>query len=325
VSLSVANKKHVESDLLSLPSLTVLSLVSGGATEQSLVIVIRGTHVRRNMQRRAVAVFVALFVLIGAASYTLIATAEQPQVAVDDPDFQLSSGETFTAGGQSYTAATVEEVTEEGSHGSTSTYIAATVEWNQTGVENTDEWATGDTVTVDERDWNVVSAQSPTVTVEEAIDREAILQSDPAADNQTYSDGDSTFVIVNDERVPASEYFDPATVSFDEGQTIPYEGQGATIDSVANGTVSLSWTVTESNSQELRAGDTITLADNSTYTAYFTDTSTMELTSNSEAYQAEVAEQETFSQRVSGLRWVAFTAGFISFLLIAFAFLPSRY
>ena len=91
------------------------------------------------MQRRAVAVYVALFVLIGVASYTLMVTAEQPQVAVENPNFQLSSGDGFTVDGQSYTAATVEEVTEEGGHGSTSTHREATLEWTVANVENTDD------------------------------------------------------------------------------------------------------------------------------------------------------------------------------------------
>ena len=277
------------------------------------------------MQRRAVAVYVALFVLIGVASYTLMATAEQPQVTVDNPDFQLSSGDEFTIDGQSYTAATVEEVTEEGGHGSTSTHMAATIEWTLAGVENTDEWAVGDTITVDEREWEVMGTTDSTVTVENVIDREAILEADPAADNQTYSGEDDDFVRVGGETVPVSEYFDPDEVTFSEGETVSYDGQQATVDSVTNESVTVSWTTDESNSQELGTGDTVTLGDNSTYTAYFTGSNTLELTEDAEAYEAAVAEQETFSQRVSGLRWVTFTAGFIAMLLIAFAFLPSRY
>ena len=277
------------------------------------------------MQRRAVAVYVALFVLIGVASYTLMVTAEQPQVAVENPNFQLSSGDGFTVDGQSYTAATVEEVTEEGGHGSTSTHREATLEWTVADVENTDDWAVGDTITVDGQEWNVVSTSASSVTVEEVIDRGAILEADPAADNTTYSGDNGEFVLVDDERVPVSEYFDPATVTFTEGETVPYDGQQATLDSVTNESVTVSWTADESNSQTLKTGDTITLADNTTYTAYFTGPNTVELTDSAEAYQAAVSEQETFSQRVSGLRWVTFTAGFIAMLLIAFAFLPSRY
>ena len=276
------------------------------------------------MQRRAVAVYVALFALIGVASYTLMVTAEQPQVAVENPNIQLSSGEEVTVDGQGYTAAAVEEVTEEGGHGSTSTHMAATLEWTQTGVENTDTWAEGDTVTVDEREWEVISIADSAVTVEEVIDREAVLAADPAANNTIYS-GDTDFVLVNGEQVFVSEYFDPDEETFSEGETVPYDGKQATLDSVTNESVTVSWMADESNSQTLEAGDTMTLADNSSYTAYFTGSNTVELTDNTDAYQAAVTEQETFSQRVTGLRWVTFTAGFIAMLLIMFAFLPSRY
>jgi len=276
------------------------------------------------MQRRAVAVYVALFVLIGVASYTLMVTAEQPQVAVENPNFQLSSGEAFTVDGQSYTAATVEEVTEEGGHGSTSTHVAATIEWTQADVENTDEWANGDTITVDEREWTVVNTTQSSVTVEEVIDREAILAADDNADNKTYSGENEEFVRVDCDTIPVSEYFDPAVVTFSEGETVSYDGQSATLTSVTNETATVSWTSDESNSQDLQAGDTVTLGD-STYTAYFRGTDTLALTDNADAYQAAVADEATFSQRVTGLRWVTFTAGFIAMLLIAFAFLPSRY
>ena len=217
------------------------------------------------MQRRAVAVYVALFVLIGVASYTLMATAEQPQVTVDNPDFQLSSGDEFTIDGQSYTAATVEEVTEEGGHGSTSTHMAATIEWTLAGVENTDEWAVGDTITVDEREWEVMGTTDSTVTVENVIDREAILEADPAADNQTYSGEDGDFVRVSGETVPVSEYFDPDEVTFSEGETVSYDGQQATVDSVTNESVTVYWTTEASKRQELGTGDTVTIGDQHNY------------------------------------------------------------
>jgi len=42
-------------------------------------------------------------------------------------------------------------------------------------------------------------------------------------------------------------------------------------------------------------------------------------------YEAQVAEQEQFSQRTSGFRYTTFTALLFAGSLIAFAFLPSRY
>ena len=61
------------------------------------------------MQRRAAAIYVALFVLIGAASYSLIATAQQPTVEFDNPTYELSQGDQLDVGGQTYTVASVSE------------------------------------------------------------------------------------------------------------------------------------------------------------------------------------------------------------------------
>ncbi len=276
------------------------------------------------MQRRAVAVYVALFLLIGAASYTLIATAEKPEITLENPDYRLSSGDEFTAGDETYTVASIEQVVEE-SHGSTTKYMTGEIAWTATNVEQSDTWAPGDTVTVGERDWTVVDSSNTSVTVEEVLDKEAILQNDPDANNGTYSDEDGEFVIVNGDEVPSSEYFDPEVVTFAEGDTVNYEGTQATIDTISPDSVSLSWTTSEDRSSDFRNEGTVTLDDGNEYLAFFPDQETMILTSDMEAYSSEVAKQETFQQRVGGLSWITFTAALISFLLIAFAFLPSRY
>ena len=276
------------------------------------------------MQRRAVAVYVALFLLIGAASYTLIATAEKPEITLEDPDYELSSGDEFTAGDETYTVASVEQVVEE-SHGSTTKYMTGEIAWTATNVAKSDTWTPGDTVTVGERDWTVVDSSNTSVTLEEELDKEAILEGDTDANNRTYSDENGEFVIVDGTEVRSENYFDPATVTFTEGDTVDYEGTQATIDSLSPDSISLSWTTSEDRSSDFRNEGTVTLDDGNEYLAFFADQETMILTGDMEAYNAEVAEQETFQQRVGGLSWITFTAVLISFLLIAFAFLPSRY
>ncbi|MFB6293834.1 MAG: hypothetical protein ABEH60_06200 [Halonotius sp.] len=276
------------------------------------------------MQRRAVAVYVALFLLIGAASYTLIATAEKPEITLENPDYRLSSGDEFTAGNETYTVKEIKQVVEE-SHGSTTKYMTGQLTWTATNVPKSTTWAPGDTVTVGGREWTVVDSSNTSVMLEAVIDKEAILKNDPDANNQTYSDQTGEFVIVNGREIPSSEYFSPETVTFGEGDTIPYEGTQATIDSISNSSVSLSWTTSEDRSTDFRNEGTTTLADGTEYLAFFPNKNTLILTSDMEAYQNQVAEQETFKQRVGGLSWITFTAALISFLLIAFAFLPSRY
>lgn len=277
------------------------------------------------MQRRAVAVYAAVFLLIAAASYGLVTTAETPRVAVENPDYKLTSGETFSVGGQTYTAATVEEVTEDGGHGSSSTHMSGTIEWNMTDVENTDQLAVGDTAMIDQQEWAVQEITPPAVTFEAVLDRTAILEADPDADNQTYSDDSGEFVIVNDQRVAASEYFDPATTTLSEGETASYEGTEATVDSVTNDSVQFLWRTDESQSTELAGGDTIELADGNEYIAYFESADTIALTNDHAAYQAQIAAKQQFADRSAGLQYAAVVSLLIVLSLVAFAFLPSRY
>jgi len=84
------------------------------------------------MQRRAVAVFVAFFVLIAAGSYTLVATAEEPTITLEDADYELSEGEELTVGDQTYTITEIEE-TEDEEDGSMT--FAGSIEWVEEDVE----------------------------------------------------------------------------------------------------------------------------------------------------------------------------------------------
>lgn len=69
------------------------------------------------MQRRAAAVSVAFFLVVSAASYALIATAEEPTVDFEDPEYSLQEGDSFTAGGQEYTVTAIEATVESGDDG----------------------------------------------------------------------------------------------------------------------------------------------------------------------------------------------------------------
>lgn len=65
------------------------------------------------MQRRAVAVFATFFLLIGVASYGLIATAEEPTIDLEEAEIQVTEGEEFTIGDQTYTLASLDESEDE--------------------------------------------------------------------------------------------------------------------------------------------------------------------------------------------------------------------
>ena len=87
------------------------------------------------MQRRAVAVAAALFLIVGALSLGLVLTAEAPAFEAG-ADNVYGSGDEFTVDGQTYTVASVEasESSGGGHGGGGGTSYEATIEWqNESG------------------------------------------------------------------------------------------------------------------------------------------------------------------------------------------------
>ena len=75
------------------------------------------------MQRRAVAVAAALFLVVGALSLGLVLTSEAPEPAIEG-DNTFQEGDRFTFAGQTYTVATVEASESDGE-----TSYEAVIEW----------------------------------------------------------------------------------------------------------------------------------------------------------------------------------------------------
>ena len=279
------------------------------------------------MQRRAVAVFVAFFVLIAAASYTLVATAEEPTITLENADYELSEGESLTVGGQAYTVTEIEE-TEDEEDGSTT--FAGTLEWVEEDVEVSEVWADGDTVTVGDTDWEVRTddeAEEPTAfSLVEILDRQAILEADPSASNETFEEDDEEFVIVDGEVVPVDEYFDePATVTYSEGDSFVYNDQTVTVTELTANDVTITWIEDQPNTADLQQGEMIELADGTEYLTFFPGSNTVMLTQDTTSYDQQVEAQQQFADRVTGLNYTVVTSLLFVFSLVAFAFLPSRY
>jgi len=93
------------------------------------------------MQRRAVAVYAALFLLVASVAGVLTVTAESPEVAFENPDHELSSGDTFEVDGTEYAVAEISEVEAGGGGhgGSAETSIVATIEQGNETIEVEDE------------------------------------------------------------------------------------------------------------------------------------------------------------------------------------------
>ena len=282
------------------------------------------------MQRRAVAVYVAFFVLIATASYALIATADEPTITLEDADYELSEGEEFTVGGQTYTITEIDEAEDEETGEMTA---SGTIEWVEADAEMSELWADGDSVEVDDTDWEVQidDADEPAAfTLEEILDRQAILEADPDASNETVEQDGEEFVVIesagDQELVPAEEYFDaPTTVTYSEGDSFVYNDQTVTVSELSASDVTLTWTADETNTDDLQQGEMIELADDNEYLTFFPDTNSVMLTQDTTSYDAQVESQQQFADRITGLTYAIVTSLLLVVSLIAFAFLPSRY
>lgn len=279
------------------------------------------------MQRRAAAIYAVVFVLIGTASYTLIATAERPDVSFEDPDYELEQGDTVQVDGRTYTATAVsaetsgEEVTFSGE-----------LEWTNESARHTETWEDGATVTVDGEEYVVrtPNASDPSSFVlERPQNRTAILQDDPAADDETVTRDGEEFVVVTENDtsrlVPADEYFaEPERTQFGEGDQLRYEDNDATVEEVTNTSVGLAWTAPRTNTVELANEANVTLSGQQ-YFVYFPDEETVLLESDYSVYEEQVDEIDQFTEHRNGLWGVTSLSGAVVALLIGMAFLPSRY
>ena len=256
------------------------------------------------MQRRAAAIYAVFFLVVGAASYSLIATAESPSVTFENPDYRLQQGDTFSVGDQDYTVTGL-EVSEPsgGGHGGGGgggvTYSAS--------------------VTNDPSEF----------VLQENINRTGILANDPQADNETVTRDGEEFVVITENGtsrlVAADEYFpEPNERPFSEGQQFPYQNNTATVDNVTNRSATIAWTAPRENTAEMSQANNVTLSG-TTFLAYFPTNDSVVLTTDFQSYEQQTSEIDTFHERTSGLWGISILSGLVIVLLVGMAYLPSRY
>ncbi|RLM53277.1 hypothetical protein DVK02_13875 [Halobellus sp. Atlit-31R] len=282
------------------------------------------------MQRRAAAIYVALFIVIGAASYSLVATAQAPHVEFESPDYELTQGDQFQAGGQTYSVSSITTSEQGGGHGSAATTVVeGELQYTNQSARYTATWENNSTQSFDGLEWRVLagSGEEPTtVTLREEINETAILQDDPTVSEELVTQNGTRYVVRNgSELVAASEYFpEPRTQTFAEGDTLQYEGNASTVDSVTTSEVTLAWTAPRTNTVGVSQHSNVTLGGQ-TYLAHFPDQSTLQLTQDFESFRQQNAEIDQFTLHKNGLWGVSLTSFLTVVFLVGFAYLPSRY
>jgi hypothetical protein len=286
------------------------------------------------MQRRAVAIYVALFLVVGAASYSLIATATAPTIGFENPDHELSEGDQFSVGDRQYTVASITAEVEGGGgggHGGGGGELVRSgrLTWTNDSARYTATWENDSTTTFEGTEYRVATGgDSGTVSLVETVNRSAILQEDPDARNELVTQNGTEYVVIEQggdlSLRPAAEYFpEPSSTEFQEGETLQYEGNTTTVASVTDGGATLAWTAPRTNGVEIGDEANVTL-DGQQYVTHFPDNSTLTL-GDYGTYDRQTAQIDTYHKHVSGLWGISIMSFATAIMLIGMAYMPSRY
>ncbi|WP_101294011.1 hypothetical protein [Halegenticoccus soli] len=293
------------------------------------------------MQRRAAAIYAVLFLVIGAASYSLIATAQEPEISFENPDYRLSQNESFTVEGQQqqYTVSSIEASMESsgGGHGGGGGELTRSGEitWTIQSAEYNATWENNSTVTLNNQTNESYRVLIPnqsnpnSFTLQEEINESQVLQNDPNADNETITRDGQKYVVVqngNDTTlVPADEYFpDPQTQRYSEGDSLNYQGNQSTVENVTAESVTVTWTGPRTSTAELSEGGRVNL-DGQEYLVHFPNNQTVVLTQDFQSYKAQNQDIAQHHQLLNSLWSIIALCGITAVLLLAMAYLPSRY
>jgi hypothetical protein len=290
------------------------------------------------MQRRAAAIYAAFFIIVAAGSYAVIGVAQQPDVTVENPDYSLAAGDQVSFDGQTYTVGQIKSGTNEGdslrstelSWVNRSARYTATFENNSTVSSQAVQWQ-GQRAPARNESYRVLveNASDPsTFTFRQEFNVSRRLAEDSAVEDQTITRSDGQRYVVYEENGstrPLSAYLpEPETREFSEGDTLRYQNNSTTVSNVSAGSVVVEWTGTRNNSLSLEEGGRTTFGGTQ-YVAHFPDNSTFALTSDLEAYDAETEAVATYHERINGFWGVSIISALAAMLLLAVAYLPSRY
>lgn len=285
------------------------------------------------MQRRAVAVFVAFFLVVGSLSLALVVTAESPHL--DAEGRELRAGDSFTVGEQEYTVTSVDVSESEGGggHGGGGGTTYETVfEWTVQGSDYSQSWENNSTVEFDNQTWRVLTGDGDdptTFTLEQQLDKQAILAEDPDASNETVMyEGEEHVVITengSERLVPADEYFpEPETREYSEGDTFDYNGNETSVDTVSQSAAELSWTAPRTMSTSAGQRANVTFSEQ-TFFVDFQDESTILLSSDFASLNEYNEAADTQQTHENGLWGVTILSGISAIFLLGMAYMPSRY
>ena len=276
----------------------------------------------------------ALFLVLAAGAYGLIAVNAAPTVTVEDPDHRLTAGDQFTVDDRTYTVASVsvEEEEGDGHGGGGGVTYAASVAWTNDTARYTETLAAGDTVDLDRTFQGARLNGTYAVIVPNVSEpSEATLRAMP--EDLTYEERDGvTYVEITEDdgsirSIPIDQYDALQRATVTEG-TVSYLGNETRV-SVTDEGVTLSWTAPRTETVDLAHEQNATLNGQRMFTFFphaEPDDSNPEvlLTSDASDYRDRVAQSERYHERTNGLWGITLVSVVAAVLLVGLAFLPRK-
>lgn len=276
------------------------------------------------MQRRSATVYVVLFLVVAAGAYSLIGTAQQPDIEVDGEAY--TQNQTLTVNDREYTVDSVSD--GEG-----------TLTWTNESAQYTETWENNTTVELEDNSTFRVLIPNESDPDDVTLQQEFELDDDTT----TVEEDGTTYVVTGDgddrDLVPVDEYKrqqfgDAETREYTEGDTFDYRGNETTVNNVTVESAELVWTAPRTNDIGVAEGEEVTLGpdgNNETYVAHFETRQTdgdeqpvLVLSSDVRSYDRQVSEINDFEERIAGLWGVVILSVLTVVLLIALAFLPNK-
>lgn len=277
------------------------------------------------MQRRAAAVYFAFFLVVASAASLYIGYAQANQ----QPEFTVE-GPTLAANGSTTIDDTRYTVGAIGSAGGGE--LEATLTWTNASARMTATIQNGSTFTYENTTFTVVVPQdgnATAFTLRETFDVSSVLAADEAVEDETVTVNGTEQVVYreNDTVQPLPEYLpEPRTVTVENGSTIPYEGNDATVADVSPSAVTLAWTGSAEREVDLTEGGNVTLAGGDRYFAHFQSDEHVTLVpiEQHDTYTTTVAERNYFHERMNGLWGIVILCIVGGIVLLSTAYLPVR-
>ncbi|MFB6129041.1 MAG: hypothetical protein ABEJ47_04680 [Halorhabdus sp.] len=173
---------------------------------------------------------------------------------------------------------------------------------------------------------NVTAPSS--VTFVQRFDVENRLAWDESVYNTTVTVGGIESVVhrADNTTTPLEAYLPaPDTATFEEGETLTYQGNETTVANVTTSGVTLAWTGTRTKTVRFSEGANITLAGQPYFTHFSSPSQVQILPQETyDTYQQQLADRRYFTERQNGLWGVTILSGLVAAMLLAIAYLPQK-